>query len=140
VILSEAGLEDAVSYEKGCYIGQEVVARIKFRGHVNRHLVGLRLEGPNPPPPGTPLIAGDREVGHVTSAAQSPQLDAVIALAYLRREVASPGNRVTLREDGADREAEVVPLPFVAPAAPTGPEPPSSAPKPGVGSPLRLGS
>jgi folate-binding protein YgfZ len=117
VILTEAGLEDAVSYQKGCYIGQEVIARIKFRGHVNRHLVGLRLEGTTPPPARTPLYHEEREVGQVTSAAFSPALGVVVALGYLRREVSAPGSRVVARENGSERPAEVTPTPFVTTSA-----------------------
>ncbi|MCS6800328.1 MAG: aminomethyltransferase family protein [Chloroflexota bacterium] len=107
----EAQLETrAISYTKGCYPGQEIVARIKNRGHVNRFLRGLQFDPGPVPAPGAALWAGDRHVGAVTSAALSPTLGLPIALAYLRREVV-PGERVRL-DDG--REATVVELPFRA--------------------------
>jgi folate-binding protein YgfZ len=105
----EAGIvERAVSFTKGCYIGQEPVARMYHRGRPNRHLRGLRLE------PGvvtgTPLLAGEREVGRVTSVAESPRLGP-IGLAIVRREV-EPGERVAVGTAGAS--ATVVELPFGA--------------------------
>jgi folate-binding protein YgfZ len=107
----EAQLEErAISYSKGCYPGQEIVARIKNRGHVNRFLRGLRFDGGPVPAVGVTLYAGERPVGTVTSAAFSPMLGAPIALAYIRREVA-PGERIAL-EGG--RTAVVVELPFLA--------------------------
>jgi len=72
----------AVSFTKGCYIGQEIVERIRARGHVNRHLVRLEIEGTELPVPGKQMI-GEREVD-VTSAVFSPELGKVVALAYTR--------------------------------------------------------
>lgn len=88
----EAHLEDsALSYDKGCYPGQEIMARIKFRATLNRSLVGLRIEGSTVPGAGSVLRAGEKEVGKVTSAAFSPILNSPVALAYVRREQAEPG-------------------------------------------------
>jgi folate-binding protein YgfZ len=107
VIPQEAGLnERAVSFEKGCYVGQETVARLYFRGKPNRHLRGLRLS--EPAPTGTPLRLGEREVGKLGSVVESPE-HGPIALAIVRRE-AAPGDTV-LVGDG-DVRAEVVDLPF----------------------------
>lgn len=75
----------AISFRKGCYLGQETVARIDALGHVNKALVRLRFEGDAVPPAGTELIAGEVEVGQVTSAAFSPSKKAAVALAYVRR-------------------------------------------------------
>lgn len=104
--------ERAVSFEKGCYTGQEVVARIHYRGHVNRRMCGLRLSargGLPAPEPAAPLFDGDRERGHLTSVVDSPRLG-LIGLGYLRREI-EPGTRVRVgAEDGP--EAGVVDLPF----------------------------
>jgi folate-binding protein YgfZ len=72
----------AVSFTKGCYIGQEIVERIRARGHVNRHLVRLELEAGEPPAPGKQTIDG-REA-EITSAVYSPELGKVVALAYVR--------------------------------------------------------
>ena len=105
VMPEEAGIVDrAVSFKKGCYVGQETVARLHWKGKPNRHLRGLRLSAPADA--GTPVLSGDREVGHLASSVTSPRLGP-IALAILRREV-SPGDHVTIA--GAD--AEVVAPPF----------------------------
>jgi len=107
VIPQEAGLnERAVSFTKGCYVGQETVARLHYKGRPNRHLRGLRASAPIAP--GDQLFLGDRPVGHVGSAAVSPRLGP-IALALLRRE-AQPGAVVSVGEHGAS--AEVIELPF----------------------------
>jgi tRNA-modifying protein YgfZ len=112
VIPQEAGLnERAVSFTKGCYVGQETVARLFYKGKPNRHLRGLLLSAPASP--GDALILGEREVGRISSVADSPRLGA-IALALVRRE-AEPGRRVAVGDGGA--EAEVVELPFAAPGA-----------------------
>jgi tRNA-modifying protein YgfZ len=106
-IPEEAGLnERAVSFTKGCYVGQETVARLHYRGRPNRHLRGLRLEQPGIP--GEPVRFGERVVGALGSTVVSPALGP-IALAILRREVA-PGDLVTVGDDG--RGGEVVELPF----------------------------
>jgi folate-binding protein YgfZ len=102
VIPQEAGLNDrAVSFTKGCYVGQETVARLYYKGKPNRHLRGIRL--PSPALAGTPLTLEGREVGRLGSAVVSPRLGP-IGLALVRRE-APPG---TALDDGA----EVVELPF----------------------------
>jgi folate-binding protein YgfZ len=107
VIPQEAGLnERAVSFEKGCYVGQETVARLHFRGKPNRHLRGLRLSGPAGS--GTPLRLGEREVGKLGSVVESPR-HGPIALAIVRRE-AQPGD--TLAVGDGELRAEVVDLPF----------------------------
>jgi len=109
VIPQEAGLNTrAVSFEKGCYVGQETVARLYFRGKPNRHLRGLRLSGPASP--GMPLRKGEREVGRLGSVVDSPR-HGPIALALVRRE-AGPGDTLAVGESGA--RAEVVDLPFTA--------------------------
>jgi folate-binding protein YgfZ len=101
----EAGInERAVSFTKGCYVGQETVARLHYRGKPNRHLRGLRL--PEPVERGTDILLGDKVVGRVASTCVSPRFGP-IALALVRRE-AEPGTSVSL--NGAT--AEVVELPF----------------------------
>ena len=105
---AEAGLVPlAVSFTKGCYPGQEPVARLQYRGHANRGLRGLALSGPLPEP-GAAVLAGDREVGRAGSAVQSPRFGP-ISLAVLRREV-EDGAEVTV----AGAAARVRPLPFAA--------------------------
>lgn len=75
----------AINFNKGCYLGQETVARIDALGHVNRTLVGVRFDGQDLPGPGIELLAGEQVVGQVTSAAFSPRLQAPLALAFVRR-------------------------------------------------------
>jgi folate-binding protein YgfZ len=107
VIPQEAGLNArAVSFEKGCYVGQETVARLYFRGKPNRHLRGLKLTGPAAH--GDPLRLGEREVGRLGSVVESPRYGR-IALALVRRE-AAPGDSLAVGDDGV--RAEVVDLPF----------------------------
>jgi folate-binding protein YgfZ len=116
VILPETRLEHLVSYAKGCYIGQEVVARVKYRGHVNRALSGLVLDGDRIPERGAKVVAEGKEIGRVTSAVRSPALGRPIALAYVRREHLEPGSAVGVDDGGAVRPARVAALPFVEPA------------------------
>ena len=86
VLPAEAGLvERAVSFDKGCYPGQEPIARLHYRGHVNRSLRVLRVEGDDVPAPGAEIRSGDKVVGRVTSAARSD--GGVVALGYVRVEV-----------------------------------------------------
>jgi folate-binding protein YgfZ len=107
VIPQEAGLnERAVSFTKGCYVGQETVARLHWRGKPNRHLRGLRLSAPAAP--GDELRLGEKPVGRLASVAVSPELGP-IALALVRRE-AEPGAVVDVGEGGVS--AEVLELPF----------------------------
>jgi folate-binding protein YgfZ len=107
-IPQEAGLnERAVSFTKGCYVGQETVARLHYKGKPNRHLRGVRLSEPGQT--GDAVMLGDREVGRLGSTAVSP-LHGPIALALIRRE-AAPGAEVTVGPSGQD--ALVAQLPFV---------------------------
>jgi folate-binding protein YgfZ len=104
---AEAGIvERAVSFTKGCYIGQETVARLHYKGKPNRHLRGLRLSAPADP--GTPLWLAEKEVGKLGGSCVSP-VHGPIALAIVRRE-AEPGVELRLGEDGVT--ARVVDLPF----------------------------
>jgi len=113
---TEARLDDAISYTKGCYMGQEPIARLAARGHLNRRLVGLRLDGDRPAERGARLSSAEREdAGAVTSSVRSPRFGA-IALAYLHRTAWTPGTRLTLHEASGPRAAIVSELPFAAPA------------------------
>jgi folate-binding protein YgfZ len=88
---AEAGvLERAVSFEKGCYPGQETVARMHYRGHPNRTLHRLSIEGP-PPAPGTEIVQGEKKVGHLTSVAPLPVNGETFALGYLSRNADAQG-------------------------------------------------
>jgi aminomethyltransferase len=116
VILPETRLEHLVNYNKGCYIGQEVVARVKYRGHVNRALSGLVLEGDSVPARSAKVMADGAEIGWVTSAVRSLSLGRPIALGYLRREHFAPGTLVTVKDDDVLIPARVAALPFVGSA------------------------
>jgi folate-binding protein YgfZ len=112
VLLPEIPFQNLVSETKGCYPGQEVVVRIRDRGHVNRLLRGLVLEGDVVPPIGAEVVAGDSAVGKVTSATWSFGLERPIALALVRRQHAEPGSPVAVRVDGRTIAASVSALPF----------------------------
>ena len=104
----EAGLDRAIHLDKGCYIGQEVIARLDTYDKVKQHLVGLRLSDAELPATGQPLRDGAREVGRITSAVHSPSLGP-IALAYVRRSACAEGTVL----DAAGAQATVVSLPFL---------------------------
>lgn len=103
VLPNEAWLErTAISYTKGCYLGQETVARLKTYGHVNRHLVALILPPGSGVAPGDAVRAGDAVVGKVTSAAESERRGGRVALAFVKREHEAPGTRLDVESaDGA---------------------------------------
>ena len=111
----ECGIENrAVSYHKGCYIGQEVINRIHSFGHVNRELCSLRLPDDSPalPQRGDKLFHNGKEVGYVTSVVKSPTLGN-IALGYVRREVNQIGTELTLRIVAGESPVKIVELPFI---------------------------
>jgi folate-binding protein YgfZ len=115
-IPTEAGIEAAaVSYLKGCFPGQEVLVRIRDRGHgkVVRRLVGLTIDGEAAPAAGSAIVAGDKEIGRVTSAAVSPALGKPIALGYVHRDFVEPGTAVVVAVGDARLSATVTELPFV---------------------------
>ncbi|HZV00141.1 MAG TPA: glycine cleavage T C-terminal barrel domain-containing protein [Planctomycetota bacterium] len=85
--------EDALSFEKGCFFGQEVVARLRFRGHVNKILSPLVVDGEATP--GTPLVKDGKEVGRLTSVGRSPALGKTIALGYVKRDLATAGTELS---------------------------------------------
>lgn len=106
----ETGATEAVSFTKGCYLGQEVVARIHYRGGVQKTVCGLVFDGPAVPEPGTALLFEGREAGIVGTAVHSVALDRPIGLAILHRRAAAPGSRLELAAGGP---AEVRALPLV---------------------------
>ena len=110
----EAGLDHAISHTKGCYVGQEIIVRIRDRAHgrVARHLVGLTFEGDVVPAVNQPVLQEGRQVGRLTSAVRSIALERPVGLATLHRDAAAVGTKVSLA-DGAT--ATVVTLPFVPP-------------------------
>jgi folate-binding protein YgfZ len=103
----ETGQEQALNFNKGCYIGQEIVERIRSRGAVHRRFTGFRFEGQVPPSPGTKIVRDGRELGEITSATVLPSGRA-IGLGYLRREAGGPGTML----DIGGAQTTVSPLPF----------------------------
>lgn len=113
IVPPEANLEGkAFSLSKGCYPGQEVVARMDTYGNVRRHLVGLILKNEAVPPKGSKLFSGDREVGWVSSAVFSPQQNAVLAFGFPLRDFSAPDTALTVEVAGTRHEATVHTLPF----------------------------
>lgn len=105
----EANLMNALSFSKGCYIGQEIVERARSRGQVNWKLAGVTIQNNQPPAPGEKLTLDGKEIGEITSACVSPTLQKTIALAYLRKEHLETGTRLQTASGVA---AEVCALPF----------------------------
>jgi len=113
-IVTETALDNAVSYTKGCYVGQEIIARIKYRGHVAKKLAGLEFEKVVPVAVGMAIQAADgKDVGKITSATNSPELSCTIALGYLKYDYLAPGTAVKVRAGEAEFVAQVCELPFV---------------------------
>lgn len=108
----EAGLWNALSFEKGCFIGQEVVARIKWRGRVNWHLAGLTMETNDVPSVNDPVYSDDKKIGRITSPVYSYTLKKPVSLAYLRREYVEPGTSVFISSDDKQIHAIVTETPF----------------------------
>ena len=112
-VISEA-LEDAVSYTKGCYIGQEIIARIKYRGHVAKKLVGIDFDRSIEVDQQAKLKSvEDKEIGRVTSTTFSPHLGRTIGLGYVKYDYAAPGTDVKVSSTAGDMPARVAELPFV---------------------------
>jgi len=113
-VVTETNLDDAVSFTKGCYIGQEIIARIKYRGHVAKKLAGLIFENEVSPESGAKIFSvDDREIGRVTSVAYSPRLDRTIALGYVKYDYLEPGTSVKVISSEKELLAKVTGLPFV---------------------------
>ena len=113
IVPPEANLEGkAFSLNKGCYPGQEVVARMDTYGNVRRKLVGLVLKDSTVPPHGAKLFSGDREVGWVSSATRSPRLNAVIAFGFPLRDFATLETTLSIDIAGTRHDAVVRSLPF----------------------------
>jgi len=113
IVPPEANLEGkAFSLSKGCYPGQEVVARMDTYGSVRRRLVGLAVKDPVIPPKGAKLFSGDREVGWISSAVRSPSVGSVIAFGFPLRDFSTPGTALTVDVNGQRHDATVQALPF----------------------------
>src|SRR5262249_36990097 len=113
IVPPEANLEEkAFSLTKGCYPGQEVVARMDTYGSVRRHLVGLVVDGSRIPRKGAKLFSGDREVGWISSAIHSPQLGRPIAFGFPLRDFSKPDTVLAIDMDGQRIPATVHALPL----------------------------
>ncbi|MBI3912175.1 MAG: aminomethyl transferase family protein [Armatimonadetes bacterium] len=113
IVPFEARLErTAISFSKGCYIGQEIVARIEARGQVNNLLVGLLLEDDRLPEPDTPILKADKKAGRITSAVHSPTLNRGIALGFVRRALSTPDTELTVGGEPS-QTVRVAALPFI---------------------------
>ena len=110
--LPELG-QRGISYDKGCYIGQEVVARIKYIGHVNRRFVGFVCEGSIVPEVRSVVQLNGKDAGYVTTAVFSPKLGKAIALGFVNRVAAEPGTAVALAGKESTLPAAVATLPFL---------------------------
>ncbi|MDX6402849.1 MAG: hypothetical protein QOH70_304 [Blastocatellia bacterium] len=113
-VVTETNLDDAVSFTKGCYIGQEIIARIKYRGHVAKKLTGVLVEHDGALESGLNIFsADDKEIGSITSSAVSPRLKQTIALAYLKYDYLEPGTKVKVVSAEGELPATVTELPFI---------------------------
>jgi aminomethyltransferase len=112
-MLLETGLDDAVSFTKGCYTGQEAVAMATYRGHISKKLSGLAISNDVLPSQGDKVKMDGKEIGFVTSALRSPTLGSVIALAYLKYGFFVSGNSVEVESSSRTIPATVVELPFI---------------------------
>ncbi len=108
----EAGLDDAICLDKGCYRGQEIVARVTHRGNLDRSLGGVAVDGQQVPATGAEVRAGDARIGRVTSAVSSPALGRPLAIAILKKEFLIPGTKVGILHDAGSLRGEVVCLPL----------------------------
>jgi folate-binding protein YgfZ len=98
-VVTETNLDDAVSYTKGCYLGQEIIVRIKHRGHVAKKLTGLRFDTIETIEPGAAIKStDDKEIGRVTSATFSPKLETTVGLGYVRYEHLTPGTPIRVND------------------------------------------
>ncbi|HEX8492325.1 MAG TPA: aminomethyltransferase family protein [Pyrinomonadaceae bacterium] len=114
-VVLETGLDEAVSYTKGCYVGQEIIARIHWRGHVAKRLAGLLFEDGREATRESKVRSTDgKEIGRLTSTAFSPRLNKPIALGLIKYDYLAPGTQVRVAAGEEDkRAAQVVELPFV---------------------------
>jgi aminomethyltransferase len=111
VVFNELGREDWVSYTKGCFVGQEIVARIKYRAHPPRVFKGFLLQGTEVPPRRSPILVDLQEVGIVTSACFSPTLNRPIALGFLKYGVTTA--ELKIKTSTGSLPATVTDLPFI---------------------------
>jgi folate-binding protein YgfZ len=118
-VVTETTLDDAVSYTKGCYVGQEIIARIKYRGHVAKKLSGIAFEQAVKVEANAPIKSpDDKDIGRLTSKTYSPHLGRTIALGYLKYDYLAPGTEVKIIAGNEEFVAQVMDLPFVRETAP----------------------
>ena len=118
-VVTEAALDDAVSYTKGCYVGQEIIARIKYRGHVAKKLSGIKFDQPMKVEAGAVIKSMDnKEIGRVTSTTYSPHLGRTIGLGYVKYDYLATDTQVKVSAELGDMEARIAELPFVSRVAP----------------------
>lgn len=114
-VVSEAGLDDAISYTKGCYVGQEIIARIKYRGHVAKKLSGIKFGKAVKVEAGAAIKSvDDKEIGRLTSSTYSPHLGHTIALGFVKYDYLTPETTVRVTSERGELEARVTVLPFVS--------------------------
>ncbi len=107
-LVQETNALHAVNTNKGCYLGQEIVERVRSRGQVHRVLMPIRIEGEQPPPPGTKLTAEDKAVAEISSAVYSPALGEIAALAYVRTEAAEANPELVVAGSDPPQRARIV--------------------------------
>jgi folate-binding protein YgfZ len=113
-VVTEAALDDAVSYTKGCYVGQEIIARIKYRGHVAKKLSGLVFDEAVKAEAGALIKSSDdKEIGRITSVTYSPCLGRSIAMGYLKYDYLAPNTKVKVISNDAELASVVTEIPFV---------------------------
>jgi folate-binding protein YgfZ len=113
-VVTETNMDDAVSFTKGCYLGQEIIVRIKHRGHVAKKLSGVVLADSTPVPRNSKIISSDgKEIGRVTSSTFSPRLERAIALGYLKYDYLAAGTEVKVATPESETSAIVAELPLV---------------------------
>ena len=113
-VVTETNLDEAVSFTKGCYVGQEIIARIKYRGHVAKKLTGAIFEGEVSLESGAKILSVDeKEIGRITSFAFSPHLKHTIALGYVKYDYLEPGTPVRIVSSAMEIAGQVAELPFI---------------------------
>jgi folate-binding protein YgfZ len=113
-VVTETNLDDAVSFTKGCYIGQEIIARIKYRGHVAKKLTGVQFDQDSAVAAGARILSDDeKEIGQITSATISPRLKTTVALGYVKYDYLEPGTKVKVVSAEHEYSGAVAELPFV---------------------------
>ena len=118
-VVTETALDDAVSYTKGCYVGQEIIARIKYRGHVAKKLAGIKfMEGAKVEVGSAIKSMDDKEIGRVTSTSYSPHLGRRIGLGYVKYDYLVAETPVKVAAELGDVEGRIAELPFVSRVAP----------------------